>query len=111
MVISGGNLCYVVRASVQYMYKIPTARIQGMSLAPPPFNAKLQPSCAMQPFILHVVEAAWKNSRSFNCANIITAGENIRRLETCQVLMVSNVVNWPVIVKTTDVNESTSGIG
>ena len=46
-----------------------------------------------------------------NCANTITAGENIRRLETCQVLTVSNVVNWPVIVKTTDVNESTSGIG
>ena len=100
-----------MRASVQY--KIPTTRIQGMSLAPPPFNAKLQPTCAMQPFILWLKPRGRTPGASVVqlCANIITAGENIRRLETCQVLMVSNVVNWPVIVKTTDVNESTSGIG
>ena len=82
----------------------------GNEFSPTPFQCETATELRYAAIYL-VVEAAWKNSRSFDCANIITAGENIRRLETCQVLMVSNVVNWPVIVKTTDVNESTSGIG
>ena len=69
MVISGDNLCYVVHASVQY--KIPTARMQGMSLAPPPFQCETATELRHAAIYL-VVEAAWKNSRSVRCATVLT---------------------------------------